>query len=146
MTQHINQGIYYARGRYYESRALRLLKKLGFDAKAANGNDPYSHDLQIGSCRIEVKGSRLHDLKQRKRGYQFSLYRAGKAKHSESDFMLLLCFDQNHLRGVFVIPSQLTEDVHCITIPNINPKNYSGRWSIWFKDRKSTRLNSSHQL
>src|SRR5574341_252993 len=119
MTQHINQGIYYARGRYYESRALRLLKKLGFDAKAANGNDPYSHDLQIGSCRIEVKGSRLHDLKQRKRGYQFSLYRAGKAKHSESDFMLLLCFDQNHLRGVFVIPS-------------LNPKNYSGHWSIWF--------------
>jgi hypothetical protein len=89
-------------GRLGERLAFQRLRNMG---RVKAQTLQHAGDLSLNGIRIEVKTSRLTKVNQKYFGWQFCLRRAGHTDIGHSDFVVLLCLNNDN------------EPVHALVIP-----------------------------
>jgi hypothetical protein len=119
------------RGLQYELAVIDILRRQGFTLKHLAAADCHDSDLELADgVRVEVKGSVPHKINQRRQGYAFMLHRFGMNAPIDEAALILYCQTPAGPE-CFVIPTELTGDVHLIVIAGCDIENYRGKWACY---------------
>lgn len=113
-------------GRLGEVLAFNRLRNMGRSCRIPQRK--HAGDIVLDGIRVEVKTSRLSKVNAYYRGWQFCLRRQDHTDISHSDFVILLCLnDDNEPVHVFVIPVDvLRESRRKISIIQGRPTKWHG--------------------
>lgn len=117
-----------------EEQAAQILADAGFIVYFDRTHETLATDLFVyPGIGVEVKASKLRNVNQKARGFQFNLYKHGRSKRISEPVTMLVC--QTNTRNVpFIIPSDLVKHHSCLTIAHPNPYAYKHKWSH-FRER-----------
>lgn len=115
-----------------ERLTLNRLKNLG---RAKRQTVRHCGDIQLGNIRIEVKTAKPGKVNQKYTGWQFCLRRAGFTDIDHSDFVILICLnDDNEAQHVFIIPVDILREsrrkISIIQGKSTKWHNWKGRFDL----------------
>lgn len=86
-------------------------------------------DLRFAGLEIEVKTARETRINQRRRGFQFCLWRDGRSG-MRGDVVILLALHQTRVIP-FVIPADAVSGQRMIVLAGDDPEAYAGKWALY---------------
>lgn len=117
-----------------EEQAAQVLADNGFIVYFDRAHPAHEADCIVyPNIEIEVKSSRLRMVNQTKQGYQFGIYKAGRARRIHEPITILLC-QTDPAPVPFIVPSNLIAHHSAVSIACVDPNAYRRKWS-YFRNR-----------